>query len=423
MAPNRDIVITGMGIVSPLGIGKAPFWAALCQGRSGIRRLDLFDEPDLPAPFGGEVADFDPKQYVRPRKSLKVMSREIQLGFAAADLALVDAGLRQRPVDPERLGVIFGSDLPLCELPELAPAFRGCMADGKFDFSRWGSAAMSELFPLWMLKYLPNMPACHIGIAQDARGPNNSITLGDVSTLSAIAEAVRVLQRGQADALIVGGVGSQIHPALWVRSRVRGLSRRSDDPGAAARPFDALRDGLVVGEGAGAFIMETRRGALARGAPILARVLGYASAFEPTHSGRLPQGAAIRRAIAGALAGAGLAPADIGHVNAHGISAVADDRTEAQAIRDVLGDVPVTALKSYFGHLGAAAGALETAASALAIEHRSVPPTLNYEHPDPQCPINVIRGQPRRLDHSTALILSHSRYGQAVAVVLGGAGE
>ena len=183
------------------------------------------------------MADFDPKQYVRPRKSLKVMSRDIQLAFAAADLACVDAGLRERPVDPERLGVIFGAALIPGELDELAGTYRSCLVDGKFDFRRWGPAAMAEMFPLWMLKYLPNMPACHIGIGQDARGPNNSITMGDVSSLSALAEAVRILERGQADAMIVGGVGARLHPVVWARSDVTGPFAAIRQSGRGVAPF------------------------------------------------------------------------------------------------------------------------------------------------------------------------------------------
>ena len=230
MPPKQDIVVTGAGVVSPIGIGKGPFWTALCEGQSGIRRVDAVGDLTLPPPIGGVVADFDPKQYVRPRKSLKVMSRDIQLAFAAADLACVDAGLRDRPIAPERLGVVFGAALIPGELDEFIGTYRNCMSDGQFDFRRWGPAAMSELFPLWMLKYLPNMPACHIGIGQDARGPNNSITMGDVSSLSAMAEAVRILERGQADAMIVGGVGARLHPVIWARSIVSELSRRGDNP-------------------------------------------------------------------------------------------------------------------------------------------------------------------------------------------------
>ncbi len=423
MASPQDIVVTGVGVVSPIGIGKEAFGTALSEGRSGIRRLPLFgdSEPAIRPPFGGEVRDFDPKQYVRPRKSLKVMSRDIQLAFAAADMACVDARLRDGPPDPERLGVMLGADMIPCDLDELLGTYQSCVVEGRFDFSRWGQAFPGELFPLWMLKYLPNMPACHIGIAQDARGPNNTVTLGEVSTLSAFCEAARVLGRGQADAIIAGGVGGKIHPAFWARHQVIGYSRHNGDPAAACRPFDALRDGLVYGEGAGALILETQQHAQRRGAQVLARILGFAAAFEPCHNGQPRQGAAIRRAIVAALAAAERTPADIGYVIAHGTSTVDGDRVEAQALQATLGDVPVTAPKSYFGHLGAAAGALEAVLGVLAFKHGLVPPTLNYEHPDPQCPINVVHGQPLPFSRPSVLILGHSPQGQAVALVLGGA--
>jgi 3-oxoacyl-[acyl-carrier-protein] synthase II len=428
MALRKEIVVTGAGVVSPIGIGKDPFWTALTEGRSGIRRLDMFGDTSSPPPIGGFVADFDAKQYVRPRKSLKVMSRDIQLAFAAADLACVDAGLREHPVDPERLGVVFGATLIPGELEEFIGTYRKCTADGKFDFSRWGPSATSEMFPLWMLKYLPNMPACHIAIGQDARGPSNSITMGDVSSLSAVAESVRVLERGQADAVLAGGVGSRLHPVVWGRSIEGELSPRGDDPSAIVRPFDANRDGTVNGEGSAAFMLETRTHAQGRGATILASVLGFAAAFDSAGSffDKRPSGdnhrggGAIRRVLQAALQDAELSPADLGFVVAHGKSTINDDRNEAQAIRAVLGDVPVTALKGNFSYLGAGCGTLEMAASIMAFQHESIPPTVNYQHPDPECPINVVHGQPMPLKHPTALVLSHAPFGQAVAVVLAG---
>ncbi|MHC4179649.1 MAG: beta-ketoacyl-[acyl-carrier-protein] synthase family protein [Planctomycetota bacterium] len=419
MAAKREIVITGVGVVSPIGIGNEAFWTSLCEGRSGVRQLDLFRGGELPPPFGADVADFDPKQYVRPRKSLKVMGRDIQLGFTAADLACAQAGLRDQPIDPERLGIVFGADLIHCELPELVDAYRGCIVDGKFDFTCWGEQAMAEMYPLWMLKYLPNMPACHIGIAQDARGPNNSLTLGDVSSLSAVAEAMRVIERGHADAMIAGGTGSRVHPAYWVRGEVLQLSRRSDDPAAASRPFDAQRDGMVNGEGAGAFLLETRQHAEARGANILAQVLGYAGTFEPCRNGEAPRGHGICRAISRVLHDAGLQPSDVGYVNANGASTVPDDRIEARAIRDTLGDVPVTAPKSFFGNLGAGTGAVEMAVSVLALQQQCVPQTLNYQLPDPQCPVNVVHGRSVKANRPTVLVLNHTTFGQAVAMLLG----
>jgi 3-oxoacyl-[acyl-carrier-protein] synthase II len=418
MSSSREIVITGMGVVSPIGIGVEAFWESLCRRRSGVRRLDLLGGSDLVPPVGAEVTDFDPKRFVRPRKSLKVMSRDIQLGFAAADMACQQASLQPGAVDPDRLGVVFGADMIACDLTELRPAYAKCMVDGRFDFARWGDSAMAEMFPLWMLKYLPNMPACHIGIAQDARGPNNSLTLGEASSLAAVAEAVRVLLRGQADVMIAGGTGCRICPTMWAYRRLHCLSERVDDPASVVRPFDADRDGMVYGEGAGAVVLEERGHAEARGAAILARIGGFAAAFEPRRDGREPDGRAVRQSIEQVLQQSGLQAADIGYASAQGLSTPLDDRLEAQAIRDTLGDVPVTAPKSYFGNLGAGGGAVELVASVLAFQHGEVPPVLNYDRPDPKCPVNVIRGESMKLNKPAALVLSQLRIIQAMALLL-----
>jgi 3-oxoacyl-[acyl-carrier-protein] synthase II len=371
-------------------------------------------------PFGGQLADFDPKQYVRPRKNLKVMSRDIQMAAAAADMACADGGLREHPVAPERLGVVFGADMINPEIEEMINVYRDCTVDGRFDYSRWGATAIAEIFPLWMLKYLPNMLACHIGIAQDARGPSNSVVQGEVSSLAAVAEGVRIIQRGQADAVIAGGGGTRLHPATMVRAAVLPSSHGVDDPAAACRPFDARRDGMVYGEGAAAVLLESPAHAAARGAKVQARILACAGAFEPHRRDEALQGHAIRRAILAALAEAGLEPSAVGHVNAHGASTCNDDQIEAQAIRATLGDTPVTAPKSCFGNLGAGGGAVEMVASVLALQNGLVPPTLNYQYPDPDCPVNVVHGQPLEMKQPTAVLLNHTLHGQAMAVVLAG---
>jgi len=418
MAVAREVVVTGVGVVSPIGIGRDAFWDSLVAGRSGVRLVDLFRRANRAAPLGADVADFDPKEYVRPRKSLKVMSRDIQLGFAAADLACADAGLREHRADPDRSGVVMGADMIACELEEILPPIRGCVVDGHFNFAQWGQRAMADIYPLWMLKYLPNMPACHIGIAQDVRGPTNAIVQGDVSSLTAIVEAARAIQRGQADLMIAGGASSRMHPMIWSHEQLRQYSQRVDNPAAASRPFDAQRDGMVNGEGAGAFVLESRESAEARGARILARFRGFGRTFEPRSNGHPLLGTAIHRAIQTALVESGLQPAEIGHVNAQGTSTAWDDHIEAVAIHNTLGDVPVTAPKSYFGNLGAGSGAVEMAVSVLGLEKGQIPPTLNYTFPDPQCPVRVIHGQAMPLGVPTAMILNHAPLGQAVAVVL-----
>ncbi|MEX2140852.1 MAG: beta-ketoacyl-[acyl-carrier-protein] synthase family protein [Pirellulales bacterium] len=418
----RTVVITGMGVVSPIGIGREAFSASLQNRTSGVRTISTIDTRGLSIHVGGEIRDFDPKQYVRPRKSLKVMSREIQFAFTAADLAMADAGLLPGAAgasrcDPDRLGVVFGSDMIYCELEEVIEAFRACMPEGRFDFSRWASQAMPQMYPLWLLKYLPNMPACHVAIANDARGPCNAHTLGDASSLSAVAEGFRLIQRGAVDCAIVGGTGCRLHPTCLTFRSHQWYSAWKGRPEQASRPFEAARSGQVPGEGAGAFILEAEDHARARGATIMARVLAAASRCEPVHNERPPRGVAIRASIAAALAEAQLAPAEIGHVNAHGYGTVPHDRAEAQAIQQALGDVPVTAPKSYFGNLGGGSGAVEMAASLLALERGEVPATLNYDQPDPECPIQVV-SKPRRAHAPTALVLNQATTGQALALVL-----
>jgi len=418
MSSQDEIVISGVGIVSPLGCGTERFWNAIREGRSGVRDLEIFQGANLPIHLGADITDFDPKAYVKPRKSLKVMSREIQLAFAAASMASDEASLSTDSVAPDRLGVVFGSDFIHCDLHETERAFRACLKDGNFDFSKWGSEAIETIHPLWMLKYLPNMPACHVAIAHDARGPNNSITLGDVSSLLAIHEAYHVLRRGQADVMIAGGTGSRLHPTVWLRSFIGQVSHRRGAPARASRPFDRDRDGLVNGEGAAAIVLERFDHAKARGANIIAYLRATDSRFEPCKPPRLFKGHAIEAAIRAVLEKAELSPSDIGHVNAHGLSTLADDKIEAQAIRATLGDVPVFAPKSYFGHLGAGSGCVELVASLLAMQQGIVPVTLNYEQPDPDCPVNVVHGEPLSGTPPVAMAISHSPMGQAAALIV-----
>ena len=418
MSSPHDVVITGLGLVTPIGIGRDAFWAALEAGQSGIDMLPEFAGTELPFRFGARLKGFDAKQYVQPRKTIKVMCGEIQAGYSAATLAMQDAGLEKGAVEPDRLGVVLGSEMLFGEIEEVAGVYRRCAENGEFKFSNWGGFVFKDLYPLWMLKYLPNMAACHISIALDARGPNNSIVQGGASSLLAIGEAMMVLARGHADAMIAGGSGSNVSFNSLPFRGWEQLSKWPGEPAGASRPFDKGRSGIVPGEGSAAFVLETRAHADGRGAKILARLAGFASRFEPAKQGRPVQGTAIRQSIEGALAAAGLSASDVGHVNAHGESSVEHDRVEAHAIRATLGDAPVAAYKSYFGDLGSGSGAVELAASVLALVHGRVPPTLNYDTPDPACPINVIHGGPLAGVRPTAVIVNQSNTGQAAALVL-----
>jgi 3-oxoacyl-[acyl-carrier-protein] synthase II len=414
----RDVVITGLGIVCPIGVGAEATWASIESRRSGVRATPEMVAAGLPIPIAGDVADFDPKEFVKPRKSLKIMSRETQLGFAAAEMAWADARLDDAQLDPDRLGVTSGSNMFCPELPELAAACHATdSGGGKFDFSRWGNEGLREVFPLWLLKYLPNMAPAHLSIARDARGPSNSIVAGETSGLLAIIEAADVVARGHADVMLAGGASSTIGwmDLMW-HAGAR-LSRRVEEPEKACRPFDADRDGAVGAEGAAICVLETPEHARLRGQRPLARIAGYGRRYEAATVSYKPSGRSIAQAIEAALQMAGAAPEDIGHVSAHGLSTELDDRIEAEAIRATLGDAPVTAAKSFFGNIGAAGGAVELAVSLLGLQRGLVASTLNYETPDPKCPVNVV-AELSPATAPTVLKLSHRTTGQAVSLLV-----
>ena len=419
---KKEVVLTGLGVLTPVGIDKDTFWNALLNGESGVGFLNIETADESLRPMGSEVPDFHAKNYVKPRKNIKIMSRDIQLAFVSACLACQDAGLvtegDNRNVDPERFGVIFGSDLIGAEVDMLISTFRAGIADGRYDFSKWGTDAMREIFPLWMLKFLPNMPACQISIGLDARGPSNSITLCQGSSLAAIIEAVRVIERGDADVMIGGGCGNRVNQDFQTRVRSYCTAPRRDDPASVPRPFDTDRCGSVLGEGSGAFVLENKEFAEARGATIYATIKGFAQTNEPTLHGTLPTGTAIQRSIQKALQQADMKPSDIRLVNPDGLGSDHDDRIEAEAIRATLGDVPVSATKGNFGDLGSGTGAVELAAAVLAMRTGTIPPTRNHDKTAADCPINVVHGKPVSSDVSAILKMNQTQMGRALAIVL-----
>jgi 3-oxoacyl-[acyl-carrier-protein] synthase II len=419
---SRRAVFTGMGVLSPLGLELATFWENLRQGHSGIRPIQSFETSGLPVRIAGTVLDFDAKRYVEKsqRKSLKVMARSIQLAVAAAQRALEDSRIDKRQVDPTRFGVEFGAGLIATELEELAAAAQlsaNCQP-GIVDLEKWGEEGLKAMPPLWMLKYLPNMLACHVSILHNAQGPNNTIIQDDVASLLAVGEAFRILRRDQADFFLVGGADSKINPLSLVRQCLfQPLSRRQGAPERVSRPFDRDRDGMVVGEGAGVFVLEEREHARRRGARVYAELVGFGAAFDRHRSG-----AGLARAIRVALAEAGVGPDDIDHINAQGFSTSVEDAWEARGLQEVFGNcrppVPVFAAKSYFGHLGAGSGTTELAASLLALEHSQLPATLNDEHPDPACPVTVAAGAPRPVVRAHVLKVGFTGMGQCAALVI-----
>jgi 3-oxoacyl-[acyl-carrier-protein] synthase II len=418
---RRRAVVTGQGVISPIGLDKDTFWQSLCAGRSGVRPITSFDASALPTRFAGEVSDFDARNYVdkKERKNLKVMSRTIQLAVAAAQLALDDSRVDKERLDVTRFGVEFGAGLIASELEELGAAAQFSVngqADA-VDLEKWGTQGLAAMPPLWMLKYLPNMLACHVSIMHNAQGPNNTITENDVASLLALGEAFRILQRDQADFFLVGGADSKINPLSMVRqSLFLPLSRRNEAPHKACRPFDRQRDGIVPGEGAAVMVVEELEHARRRDARPYAEIVGFGAAFDRDRSG-----AGLARAIRVALQEANIGPDEFDHINAQGFSARESDVWEARGLNEVFGNVgrpmPVFAPKSYFGNLGAGSGITELAASVLAFEHGRLPRTLNYEEGDPNCPISVSAAD-RAVTHVHALKISFTEMGQCAALVL-----
>jgi 3-oxoacyl-[acyl-carrier-protein] synthase II len=422
VAPSRRIVITGIGIISPIGLDAASYWRSLEEGRSGVHPIQTFDTSGLPVRFAGEISDFDAKEFVekKDRRALKVMARTIQLAVAGAQRALEDGKVDKSKLDPTRFGVEFGAGLIATELPDLVDA--ACISancqPGRVDLEKWGEQGLPLIQPLWMLKYLPNMLACHVSILHDARGPNNSITESDVASLLALGEAYRILARDQADFFLVGGAESKLNPLSLARQCLfERLSHRNDEPARACRPFDMERDGLVLGEGAGVFSVEELEHARRRGARIYGEIVGFGAAFDPNLTGD-----GLARAVRAALAEAGIGPEEVDHINAHGLATRESDVWEARCLGEVFGNVsspvPVFAPKSYLGNLGAGGSTVELAASLLGMIEGRVLPTLNYEKADPHCPLNVVAGEARAMTRPYVVKVSFTQMGQCGALVV-----
>jgi len=416
---DRRVVITGVSVFSPLGLELSAFWQALVEGKSGIRPFVSFDATELPVRFGGELPGFDAKKSIsgkEERKSIKMMSRTIQIGVACALAAFHDSRIDRKQLDSTRFGVEFGSSLIPTDLDDLVPAATLSTTDipNRVDMQVWGHDGIPTVAPLWMLKYLPNMVACHTSIFLDAQGPNNSITETDISALLALGEAFRILRRDQADFFLCGASDSKMTLLSLVRQCLFAeLSKRNDAPDKASRPFDKNRDGWVVAEGAGVLALEDLAHAQRRGATIYGEILGFGSAYD-----RGLTGSGLARAIHGALTQAGISPQDVDHVNAHGQSTRVGDAWEARGIAAVFGrDTPVFAPKSYFGSLSSASGAAELTASLLAYQHGTLPPTLNYETPDPECPVSVLR-EARPIKRPYFVKISVTERGQCAAAIV-----
>lgn len=432
---QRRVVITGVGVVSPLGTTKEALWEALCGGQSGVRPLTGPSADALPvscaadaAGFQGKIDDFGPLEKAQKkfiRKALKVMCRESQMGIASAQLSLVDAGIAPGQLDPERAGISFGTDYMLSAPEEFNEGILQCVDEqGRYQFSRWGTDGMPRMSPLWLLKYLPNMPASHLAIFNDFRGPNNSLTLREAAGNAAVAEAHQIILRGSADVILAGATGTRLHPMKMIHAaQQEELATGNGDPGRASRPFDRDRTGMVLGEGAGTIVLEELSAAEDRGATIYAEVVAGASSSALGPNLQARRSRAMANVLRAVLRNAGAGPDDIGHLHAHGLSTRSADVDEARAVNEVFGGragpLPVVAAKSYFGNLGAGGGIVELVASLLALRRDRLFPVLNYQTPDPECPVAAVTDgqQPAGLSFVN---LSVTPQGQASAVMIRG---
>ncbi len=422
----RRVAVTGLGVVAPNGIGKEAFWNACVEGRSGVGPIRSFDASRHPVQIAAEVPDFDINKHVpvQHRKALKIMGRAMRFAVTAAGLALKDSGLDGDRLDPERLGVAMGTGIIPIELPEIASTLMQACENGRFDPTKLGQCGDGALFPLWILKYLPNMVAAHISIMFNAQGPNNTVVTACAAGTQAIGEAFRLISRGDADLMLAGGTDSRMDPLLLLAySSLGALSRAQRPPAEVSRPFERERDGFVLGEGAGVMLLEDLDHAKKRGAVIYAEVTGYGSSFDAYAVTKPdPEGRGAARSMTWALNEARVDCKDVDYINAHGTSTRLNDLMETAAVKRVFGDrakrLPLSSLKSMIGHLIGAAGAVEAVALALTLQHGVLPPTINYHHPDPECDLDYVPNSAREQRVRTALSNSFGFGGQNATLVL-----
>jgi len=428
------VVITGVGAVSPLGLNTDALWEGLSQGRCAIQRIKAFDPVGFPCQLAGEVPDYRLRDFIpkSSRKSAKLMSRDIELAVIAAQGAFNSAGLKTKAFDPDkvtinptRFAINLGAGLISCDLVELAPAVGASVKDGTFNLKAWGQTGIEQVTPLWLLKYLPNMLACHISIIHDLQGPSNTITCAEASGHLSIIEATQVIQRAQADMALAGGAEAKVNPIVMARQCLvkRATSEHNHAPQTACRPFDAQATGAVFGEGAGLVVLEHGDIAQARQAPVLAAIAGFgqSNSINPAYERIEPDGKGIQIAIEKALSNADISPADLDLVIPHGTGIPADDQAESHALSAALGDcatrVPIWPTKSMLSNTGAASAALDLIAAVYAMKNSLIPAARNCEQRTKGCQLNIPQAPvPGPIRY--ALTCSYTYGGQTAALVL-----
>lgn len=405
---RRRVVVTGMGTVNPIGKTLDEYWDSLIEGRSGIANIEGFDSARLTTKFAAQVKAFDPEQYM-DRKMAQRTARFTQLALAASSMAVTDAGLDVGKEDEFRVGVELGTGIGGFDM----------MTDGAHSYLAGG-----RLHPLYATMIIPNIAAAQVAMTHRLKGPNSTVVTACAAGTHAIGNAARIIERGEADVMLAGGTEASLcETGIAAFNAIKALSTRNEEPERASRPFDKDRDGFVPGEGAGTLVLESLEHALGRGARIYGEVAGFAVTDDAFHAVAPDEtGQAPARCIAGAIADAGIEAAEIDYVNAHGTSTQLNDAAETRALKMALGEhankVAISSTKSMIGHLLGAAGAVEAIATLLCINRGLIHPTINYTTPDPDCDLDYVPNQSRRLEVRTAISNSFGFGGQNAVVVL-----
>jgi len=407
---NRRVVVTGLGLITPLGTGIQKTWEGICKGTSGVDRITTFDASEYPSQIAGEVKDFNPEDFIE-RKEVKKMDVFIQYALAAGTMAVDHAGLKISEENADRVGVIVGAGI-----------------GGINSIERYHSVLLESgqrrISPFFIPMLITNLAAGQISMRFGARGPNSCVTTACAAGTHAIGDSFKIIQRGAADAMIAGGSESAITPLTIAGfANMKALSTRNEMPRQASRPFDLERDGFVIAEGAGIVILEELESARSRGAQILAEIVGYGLTADAYHmTAPDPEGRGVINCMRMALKDAGLEPTAIDYINAHGTSTPYNDKHETAAIKKVFGEhvhqLAVSSTKSMTGHLLGAAGGIEAAFCALALTEGVIPPTINYERPDPECDLDYVPNHARHRELTTVMSNSFGFGGTNACIVL-----
>ncbi len=420
---RRRVVVTGIGCVTPVGLTAEEMWKSLMVGKSGVGSIQYFDASNFPTTFAAEIHGFELENYVSDTKRFEFAGRNIRFAIAAASQAVKDSGIDQIDFDPALFGVYLGAGEGQQDFPLFMKLIADAEQDGRVNIEKFTTAGLKCLNPRAELEQEPNMPAGHLASLFNAQGPNLNCLTACAASSQAIGEAAEIIRRGDADIMLSGGAHSMIHPfGLTGFNLLTALSTRNTDPQRASRPFDADRDGFVLGEGAGMLILEELEHAKKRGAQIYGEISGYGSSADAYRITDIhPEGRGAIACINMAMRDAGINQDDLDYINAHGTSTSVNDKTETMAIKGALNKdayrTPVSSVKSMMGHLIAAAGSVEAIVCLLSIRDNVLPPTINYETPDPECDLDYIPNTPRDSKVNRALSNSFGFGGQNISLI------